>query len=313
MNTVLYKMLYGLCYAISLLPLKALYVVSDMAVGLLYHVVRYRRRVVRKNLTTSFPDKSLKEIVRIEKNFYAWLCDYAVETVKLLSISRAEISRRMKFEAVDLLKNSIDNNRSCAVYLGHYCNWEWVTSLPLVVGKKATCMQIYHKLENKVFDSFFLKLRGRMGSESIPMAETLRRILKGRNDGECMVIGFIADQVPFWNNIHYWTNFLNHDTPVFTGTERIARKCGMDVYYMDLKRPRRGYYTAEIKLITTDISKCENFEITERYWRLLEETVESAPCYWLWSHNRWKRNHKEWERRTKQSQHEHHDLISKPY
>lgn len=289
LTTISYRVIYGVCYAISLLPLSILYVVADVLGFLLYHVVRYRRRIVRKNLTESFPDKSDKDIVKIEKKFYLWLCDYMVETLKMMSIGTDEISRRMKFIASEKVKDSIERGKSCAVYLGHYCNWEWVTSLPLTMGDGIVCGQIYHPLENHTFDRFFLRLRGRFGAESMPMKESFRHIVKHLDDGDKIVIGFIADQVPLWNSIHYWTNFLHHDTPVFTGAERIAHKCDLDVYYLDVRRLRRGYYTAEFKLITNDIGNAEEFSVTEAYFRMLEETINKAPQYWLWSHNRWKR------------------------
>ena len=56
-----------------------------------------------------------------------------------------------------------------------------------------------------------------------------------------IVIGYIADQAPFWNNIHHWVDFLNHDTPVLTGSERIIKKTGQAVFYGDVSRVRRGY------------------------------------------------------------------------
>lgn len=292
---MIYYIVYAIWYAISLLPLGALYLLSDGLYYLVYYIARYRRPLVRRNLTNSFPDKKEEEIVSIEKDFYAWFCDYVVESVKLLSMSRKQMERRMVFKGVDRVKQSVGEGKSCAVYLGHYCNWEWVTSLPLAMGDSALCGQIYHVLENPVFDRLFLKLRSRMGAVSIPMVDTLRKVVEYRQKGEKIVIGFIADQVPFWNNIHYWTDFLHQDTPVLTGTERIARKAGFDAYYMELKRVRRGYYTAEFKLITSNIAETKDYDITEQYFRMLERTINENPAYWLWTHNRWKRTRKEWE------------------
>lgn len=281
----------------SLLPLKVLYIVSDGLFYLVYYVVRYRRPLVRKNLSDSFPEKTEKEIVRIEKEFYSWFCDYIVETIKLFSMSEKQIMRRMRFVGLEQVRETLESGRSCALYLGHYCNWEWVTSLPLSIGCNAVCAQIYHVLENPMFDKLFYRLRGRMGAVSIPMAETLRQIVKYRNEGKPVIIGFIADQTPFWNNIHYWTDFLNHDTPVLTGTERIARKTDFAAYYLDLRCERRGQYVAEFKLLSDTPRKLPEYGLTEMYWRALENTIRRQPHLWLWTHNRWKRTRKEWEKR----------------
>ena len=284
-------------YLLSLLPLSVLYVLSDILFVLAYYVLRYRRRLVRKNLMDSFPEKKKSEIIKIEKGFYLFLCDYIVESMKLLTMSKKNLQRRMVFKGTETVNEIIADGQSCAIYLGHYCNWEWITSLPLYVTKDAQCGQIYHPLENKDFDRLFLRLRERMGAVCIPMAETLRRIVEFKKKGKQVVVGYISDQVPYWNNIHYWTNFLHHDTPVLTGTERIAKSANHAVFYMDVKCVRRGYYECEFKLITREPKKYKDFELTEIYFRELEKTIQRDPKYWLWSHNRWKRTHEEFNRR----------------
>lgn len=284
-------------YLLSLLPLRVLYVLSDVLFVLAYYVFRYRKRLVRKNLMDSFPEKKESDIIKIEKGFYLFLCDYIVESMKLLTMSKKNLQRRMVFKGTETVNEIIADGQSCAIYLGHYCNWEWITSLPLYVTKDAQCGQIYHPLENKDFDRLFLRLRERMGAVCIPMAETLRRIVEFKKKGKQVVVGYISDQVPYWNNIHYWTNFLHHDTPVLTGTERIAKSANHAVFYMDVKCVRRGYYECEFKLITREPKKYKDFELTEIYFRELEKTIQRDPKYWLWSHNRWKRTHEEFNRR----------------
>lgn len=297
---IAYRIVSALLYMLSLMPLWMLYIISDCLFYVVFYIVRYRRPLVRKNLSDSFPEKTEEEIRLIERRFYAWFCDYFVETVKMHSMSEAQMKRRMRFVGVEKAKEAVANGQSCAVYLGHYCNWEWVTSLPLWVGDGAVCGQIYHPLENKAFDKLFLELRGHFNAQSIPMADTLREIIRYRQEGRQTIIGFISDQVPFWNNIHYWTNFLNHDTPVLTGTERIARKCGFAAFYLEMHRERRGYYVAEFKQLPCDYSNMPQYALTECYFRALEKTIQKEPQYWLWTHNRWKRTREKWEQRMKE-------------
>jgi KDO2-lipid IV(A) lauroyltransferase len=293
MWSVLYYILYGVCFLLSLLPFKMLYFLSDCLYFPLYYCIRYRRKIVRKNLLASFPDKTGKEIARIEKKFYAFFCDYIVETVKLLSIREATMRKRMKFKNVEDCDNYVRQGRSCGVYLGHYCNWEWITSFPMHTHAHAACGQIYHKLENKIFERLCLRLRERYGATCISMSETLRKIITFRNENKPFIIGFISDQTPLWNNIHYWTNFLNHDTPVFTGTERIAKQTNFVVYYADITRPKRGYYVCEFRRLTDSPADFSGYGITEMYMRELEKTIMREPQYWLWTHNRWKRTREE--------------------
>ena len=158
---------------------------------------------------------------------------------------------------------------------------------------KAQCGQIYHPIENPEFDRLFLKMRQRMGAVCIPMNDTLREILRSRGAHPPVVIGYISDQVPHWRNIHHWCDFLHHDTPVLTGAERIARKVGHAVFYLEVSRIRRGYYEAEFKLITLDPKSLPEYEITTRYFQMLERSIIRQPELWLWSHNRWKRGREE--------------------
>ena len=230
MMKLLYWLTYGTLYLLSLLPLRVHYIISDFIYLVVYHLVGYRVKLVRKNLADSFPEKSETELRQIERDFYRWFCDYLVETVKLLTISEKELKRRMVFKGTEIVDEVVESGQSCAAYLGHYCNWEWITSLPLWVSPKAQCGQIYHVLENSEFDRLFLNIRQRMGAVCIPMAETLRRLAEYRQKQQPVVIGYISDQVPFGDNTHHWLDFLNHDTPVLTGTERLERRAGQDVF-----------------------------------------------------------------------------------
>ena len=281
----------------SLLPLRVHYVISDLLFWLLYAVIGYRRKVVYSNISASFPEKSEEELRKIERGFYHFFCDYMVESVKLMTITPENLKKRMVFKGTEIVDEIVESGQSCALYLGHLCNWEWVSSLPLWLSPKVHCGQIYHPLENKDFDRLFLRSRQRMGAECIAMADTLRKILEYRKAGQPIIVGYISDQVPFWTSIHHWVNFLNHDTPVLTGTERIVRKVNHAVLFLDIHRVRRGYYEAEIKLITREPQKMGEYEITDTYFKMLEQSIRKAPEFWLWSHNRWKRTREEFNER----------------
>ena len=294
---ILYYIVYGLWYMLSLLPLRVHYVLSDVIFLLLYHILGYRKKVVRTNLQTSFPEKSQEELKQIERDFYHFFCDYMVESVKMMTISEQEMRRRMVFKNMEAVDNILAEGQSIALYLGHYCNWEWVTSLPLWLPANIQPGQIYHPIENRLTDQLFLRARQHFNSLCIPMHDTLRRLLEFTKNNRPMIIGYISDQKPHWVNIHHWVDFLHHDTPVLTGTERIVRKLNHAVFYIDMQRKRRGYYEAELKLITRHPQQMHEFEITDIYYQMLEKTIRRAPAYWLWSHDRWKRTREEFNER----------------
>ena len=297
MNYFLYYILLCVWCMFSLLPLRIHYIISDFLFWLLYKVIGYRRRVVWKNLSASFPEKSQAELKDIECGFYHFLCDYFVETVKMMTISKKEIKRRIVYKGIKDLDEVIESGQSIALYLGHYCNWEWVTSMPLWVTPKVQCGQIYHPLENKYFDKLLLRSRERLSSLCISMQDTLREVVRYKREGQPIMIGYISDQAPNWVNIHHWVDFLNQDTPVFTGTERIVKKMNHAVFYVDMRRIKRGYYEAEFKLMTRAPKELEDFKLTDMYFDMLEKSIRRAPEFWLWSHNRWKRTRKEFNER----------------
>ena len=300
MMRLVYLLVFGLLYLLSFLPLRALYVISDGFYCMVYFLVGYRRRLVRRHLADCFPEKDEAERRKIERGFYHWFCDYLVETIKLFSMSERQIRRRMVFEGHEAINADFSKGQSVGLYLGHYCNWEWITSLPLWTSPEGKCAQIYHPLENVWFDRLFLRLRERFGAECIPMAETLRRLVGYRKEGQPIVLGYISDQIPFWNNIHHWLDFLHHDTPVLTGAERLMRQLGESVYFADISRPRRGYYVCRFVKMADNASKTvekgttNQWPLTDRYFQMLEECIRRQPECYLWTHNRWKRTHEEY-------------------
>lgn len=293
------KLVYYTLYAVSTLPFRVLYAFSDMLMPLLYYIIRYRRGVVRRNLTSAFPEKSPKEIKTIEKRFYHWFCDYFFEAVKLMSISDKELNRRFHVKNPEVHEACFLKGRNTAGFLGHYCNWEWLSRVGKDMNQERRVCLIYDPLHSKAVNYAFLRLRSYPPTGvPTPKKDILRQLITWKREGRMSLSGYIADQTPRWTNIHLWLPFLNHpQTPVFTGAERISRKMNDVVYYVKMRRPRRGYYEAEYIPITDDPASLPEGEITRRFFKMLEATVREAPQYYLWTHNRWKRTKEEFDRR----------------
>lgn len=288
METILLWIMYGILYLISLLPLRLLYILSDACFLLVYHIFKYRREIVRKNLRNAFPEKNEEERSIIERKFFHFFCDYVFETIKLASISKKEMRRRMSYSGIERVHQALKDGHNVCLYLAHYCNWEWVTSIMLHLPDDICGGQVYHVLENKVMDKLMLKLRSKMGTINISRTELPRRIVTCRKAKQPMVIGFISDQGTELHNIRYWTQFLNQDTAVITGTETIAKKYDFVCFYLDIQRIRRGYYHVDVLPLTETTKEYPDFEITELYLHALEKSIRRQPDLWLWTHNRWK-------------------------
>lgn len=301
MKEFLYNIIYGIFYLVSKLPYRALYVISDIANLVLYHIVRYRRDIVRRNITSAFPEKSLEECISIERGFYKWFCDYFVETVKLMSVSRQELLSRIEFRGIDKIEECFDRGQTCAGILGHYGNWELLSATGLDIKKhpEAVIGLIYHPLRSQLFDRLFINMRQSMGGVCVPKKDILRYLVSFRSQNLMNLFGYIADQAPRYRNIHLWLPFLNHDTPVFTGAERIMRKMNNAVFYIDVERPERGKYIYTFKLMTDKPGEMPEFEITKKFFVMLEQTIRREPRFYLWSHNRWKRTREEFDKEFK--------------
>lgn len=298
-----YKLLYHTARAFSLLPLWLLYGISDLLFYLVYYVAGYRRAVVRDNLRRSFPEKSERERLRIEKDFFHFLTDYMVETVKLLTIPKADIKRRVTFEGIEEMLDAVksEGKHFGFIYFAHYGNWEWIATLTERIHEKAPAYagaQIYHPLRSAAFDRLFLHIRSRFGGDNVKMKETLRYILRHKSEGKDTLMGFIADQAPGWNSIHHWNTFLGQTTPVFTGTEQIGRKVDALLFYAQVTRPRRGYYHVVIRRMPEADESGSDYPMTDAYFSFLENDIRRTPHLWLWSHKRWKRTYEEFLKRN---------------
>lgn len=287
LKKIQYYLIKGTVNLIALMPLRALYVISDCLSWLLHSVVHYRRKVVRENLTSSFPEKDLKEIAAIERKFYRWLTDYFLETLKMVRMSAAEMKRRLQVVNPELVDEAVEKGKSVTLLLGHYCNWEWVSSLPLHFNTDVVPAQVYHYIHDIVLDRIFMDIRTRFGSNNIEMSDIMRRLIEWKRAGVPTVTGFIADQCPKFD-MHLFVDFLHHETGVYTGPERIARFLDSDVLFCHLSRPDRGHYCLKFVKITDNVKGEDPFSVTRRYMRMLEDNIIEAPQYWLWSHRRWK-------------------------
>lgn len=270
------------------MPFPVLYALSDMLFPPVYYLVRYRRKVVRRNLTESFPDKSPDEIRKIEKKFYHHMIDTFLETSKLASLSPEEMSRHMKFINVDEVNDILKTGKSLSVYIGHFGNWEWVSASGIWLNTYSDCLQIYHKLADKQMDAFMMKLRERFGNKCVEMRHTVRYVAAASKNPKPLIIGFIADHSPKRRDAKHYLRFLNHDVPVLTGTEKLTKHFGYGAMFLSVKKVKRGYYEAEFQMLHENPESLPDFGLTSLYFKRLEQEIHERPELYLWSHNRFK-------------------------
>ena len=282
-----YYIFYGINRIITLLPLGILYVFSDILFLFLYYYPSYRRQIVAENLTRSFPEKSAEEIRQIEKAFYRHLSDLFIEVLKLPGMSKKELLRRVKLTNPELIKHFYESGKDIALVYSHYNNWEWLTTVfPLFTGYK--CVGAYKPVRNKIVNKFLNDQRTRYKADPAPMQMVLRRIIENRKKGIRAMYGFISDQTPARTLIEYYTDFLNQETPVFLGLEKIATKYDMAVLFMDIRKIKRGFYEITLDVLFENTKGLPKYLITDTHVKRLEKTIMEKPEYWIWTHRRWK-------------------------
>ena len=285
MNLITYRFTASILYLLSLLPFPVLYFLSDILYGILYYVFKYRRKVVLNNLLNSFPEKSRSEIELIEKRFYRYLADLMLESIKTLTISAKEIKKRFVFKNIEILKKHLQNGKSVIAVSGQYGNWEWG---PLATGLeiKDKVLVVYKPLSDKRFEILMNSMRSRFGSIMVPMKLTLRKVIEYKNEPSVLVL--IGDQTPTREESHYFTTFLNQQTAVFLGVEKIALKLNNPVVYFSINRIKRGYYECFVKSLIQNPENTIEHEVTQAHIKELEKNIRIHPEFWLWSHRRWK-------------------------
>ena len=286
MNLLVYIILYPLIWIISKSSFWLIYLFSDFLYLILYHVISYRKKLVRKNLALALPEKTFLERKIIEKKYYKHLSDLFLESFKSLNISEVEIKKRYSFKNFELLDELYKKKRNIILMGGHYASWEWFFIIDRLTDYRINA--IYKKLSNKYFDSLIKKIRSKYNGNLISTKNTFKEILKNTKLKGLNIYGFASDQSPKKNKATYWNNFLNNFVPFHTGAEIIAKKYDMAVVYMNVEKLKRGYYLASFELITDKPKKYKDFKITEDFIKLLENQIFKAPEYYTWTHNRFK-------------------------
>jgi Kdo2-lipid IVA lauroyltransferase/acyltransferase len=278
-------LLAGLIWTLSLLPLRILYILSDILYFFIYYVYKYRKDVVFTNLRNSFPEKPEEEILKIARQYYKNLSDIVIEVIKLRHISKEKLSSRIIIKNKEVMHEYYRQNKKAIAAVAHLGNWEWVATIsPALFDYKIYL--VYKPLSNKFFNDYLLKLRSKFGLDFISFKQTYRFLIKQKEELNMPVLA--SDQTPTKSEIEYWSQFLNQETGFYIGLERIARSLDCVVVFVDIKRIKRGYYEIEIIDITGDPKNTKEFEITEKYIHILENHIIQNPDNWLWSHRRWK-------------------------
>ena len=277
---------------LSLLPLRLLYFIGDIfTYPLIYHILGYRKKIVRKNLRLSFPGKTDKERKVIEKGYYHHLVDIFAEVIWSYRATEADMLKHFESVNVDKVEEWAKQKGGVIFMLGHLGNWEWTAEVQhRFTQPDMQHYNVYRKLKSTGADKAMTAVREKRSglNSGIEKNSLLRQLVLLKKADAHFTLGLISDQKPSPRNAHYWTTFLNQDTSFLDGGEMLAKKFDYVVTYVHMTCPKRGHYIARVDLITDDAANTPDNYITEQFARRLEVNIIEQPEQWLWSHNRWK-------------------------
>jgi KDO2-lipid IV(A) lauroyltransferase len=286
MQFIVFLLFYPLLWLVSKLPFRLLYLFSDGIYVVVYHLIGYRKKIVRQNIGLALPHLSDKERLVIEKKFFHHLCDIFLEMIKTITISEEEISKRYQLTNLDFYLEMEKKQKSIALMCAHYASYEWAVSM-----NKHTSFEgygIYKKLSNPHFDKLVKDIRNRFKATLITTRETIPTIQKNFSTGHLGTYGFASDQSPQLSKAYHWHSFMGIEVPVHTGAEMLAKRFDMNVIFLRTKKVKRGYYEATFELLSDDVKSVPNYAITDEFLKLVEKQIYEAPEYYLWTHKRWK-------------------------
>ena len=286
MQLLAYILIYPILWFISILPFRLLYALSDFLYILMYYVFRYRKQTVIDNLRIVFPEKSDHEIKIITKKFFHHFCDMILESIKSMNISLESMKARYTFKNLDIIKEFEKQNKSIVLMCAHYGSWEWIFILQTYTTHRG--YGIYKRLQNKYFDRLIKSIRARYNSYLITTKETFSVLEDAKKNGILSMNGFASDQSPKKHKAHHWNEFMGIKVPVHTGAEMLAKKLDMPVVFFAVERKKRGYYEATFQTLAEKPTDFKDYEITDKFLKLVEAQIHEAPEYYLWTHKRWK-------------------------
>ena len=290
MQFLVFIIAYPLLWLVSRLPFRLLYLLSDGVFFLLYHIIGYRKKVVRQNLLLVFPDKSTEERRYIEKKFYEHMCDMFLEMVKTMGISNKQLQKRFTFSNLDVLHKLEEKNRSVMLMFPHYASWEWVIALDAHIASKGYA--IYQKIGNSYFDKLVRNIRQKFGTTLITTVETREIVTSNKRKGELSMYGILSDQSPMPKKAQLWTQFMGITVPVHTGAEQLCQKLDLPAVYLKVSKVSRGHYHGNFELLSENPKDLAEFDLTKAFLKKVETAIHEEPAYYFWTHKRWKHKDK---------------------
>ena len=287
MDRILPGLTWLILWILSWLPGFILRFFSFLIHTIIFDFLKYRSDVVKTNLSRSLPELTQLEQNKIAEKFYQHFSELFLEMILIIRLKPGRNSRRIRFSNPDIIDRAYEQKQNIIILAGHYGNWEWTLMPILASGYRV--FAVYKPQSSKFSDQLMKNIRQKPGILLVTMKDTLRIVTRELKDNKApFALLLIADQIPARIDIRFWTPFLHQETAFFTGGEKLAKRFGMPVFYIDQVKEGFARYEARLTPLYDGVSESEKGDITIAFAELLENSIRQEPYLWLWSHRRWK-------------------------
>ena len=284
-----YILLKATAITFSFIPFPILYIFSDGLRPILQYVIRYRKKVIDKNISYLFPNKPSAEKRKIRTDYYKNFTDIFLEAIKGINHDPHKIVERYRIINPEILDPYFYSGQNIIAYSHHLTNWEWGT-ITLGLQTKQHMIGIAKKISNTYINRMFTEKRSANNLTIVYPGDTKAFFdnIEHNYAGRSLAMAFISDQFPYGKTRSFELDFFGKPTLFHAGTAHYACAKNYPVLSGDIRRIRRGFYEVELVLLHNTPAEIGPKAVTEIYKDHLESLVRENPSAWLLSHKRFK-------------------------
>ena len=255
--------------------------------SLFYRLGFKNRLITLHNLQRSFPEKNLKEIIRIAKGVYRHFAIVAAEFFDMPYINKENIHKWVEIEGLENYQEAIARGKGVLSIVAHFGNWELMTiAVPICLKPMYI---VYRPLDNPVIDNMVEYVRTMNGNVLIPKGGSGKRVIELLKENQA--IGILSDQ-NVAKSEGVFVDFFGRPACTGVGLAVMAMRSGAPVVPAFMARQKSGRYKFILKpameAVCTDDYEADLQVNTQRFTKIVEEIVREYPDQWFWFHQRWK-------------------------
>jgi KDO2-lipid IV(A) lauroyltransferase len=255
--------------------------------NLFYHLGNKNRLITLHNLMRSFPEKDLKEIIKIAKGVYRHCATVAAEFFDMPYVTKENIHKWGYVEGLENYEAAVAKGKGVLSIVAHFGNWEILpVGIPIFIKPINI---VYRPLDNPIIDNMVEYVRTMRGNQLIPKGGSGKRIMELLKENQ--TVGLLSDQnVDLQEGV--FVDFFGRPACTGKGLAVMAMRSGAPVIALFPARQKTGKYKAIVKpaieAVSTGDYEADIVTNTQRFTKVIEETVREYPEQWFWFHQRWK-------------------------